>query len=80
MKFSAEEPARSISTAILAGFMSTPSNRTTSTGGSRRMKAAKVVDPAQAGDRGRVWFGATVTLVDEDERARIGRGRTSDFR
>jgi len=38
---------------------------------SRRMKAAKVVDPAQAGDRGRVWFGATVTLVDEDERERV---------
>ena len=38
---------------------------------SRRMKAAKVVDPAQAVDRGRVWFGATVALVDEDERERV---------
>ena len=29
---------------------------------SKRMKAAKVVDPAQAPDRTRVYFGATVTL------------------
>jgi transcription elongation factor GreB len=34
---------------------------------SKRMKAAKVVDPAQQGDRGRVWFGATVTIADEDD-------------
>lgn len=33
----------------------------------RRMKAARVVDPAEPGDRGRAYFGATVTLVDADE-------------
>jgi transcription elongation factor GreB len=33
----------------------------------RRMKAARVVDPADQPDRGRVWFGATVTLADEDD-------------
>ena len=37
---------------------------------SRRMKAAKVVNPAQVADRSRAWFGATVTAVDEDERER----------
>lgn len=34
---------------------------------SRRMKAAKVVDPARQADRDRVFFGATVTIVDEDD-------------
>ncbi|KQX20338.1 transcription elongation factor GreB [Sphingomonas sp. Root50] len=34
---------------------------------SRRMKAAKVVDPARQADRDRVFFGATVTVVDEDD-------------
>ena len=38
---------------------------------SRRMKAAKVVDPAQQQDRSRVWFGATVTIADEDDNERI---------
>lgn len=38
---------------------------------SRRMKAAQVVDPAQQPERGRVFFGATVTLVDEEERERV---------
>jgi transcription elongation factor GreB len=33
----------------------------------RRLKAAKVVDPAQAADRSRAWFGATVTIADEDD-------------
>jgi len=33
----------------------------------RRMKAAKVLDPAQAPDKTRAWFGATVTIVDEDD-------------
>jgi len=33
----------------------------------RRMKAARVVDPAQAADRTRAWFGATVTIADEDD-------------
>ena len=36
----------------------------------RRMKAAKVVDPAQQPDKARVWFGATVTIADEDEEER----------
>jgi transcription elongation factor GreB len=33
----------------------------------RRMKAAKVVDPSQQPDRSRVYFGATVTIADEDD-------------
>jgi transcription elongation factor GreB len=37
---------------------------------SRRMKAAKVVDPAQQADRSRVYFGATVTIVDKDDSER----------
>jgi len=37
----------------------------------KRMKAAKVVDPAQQPDRGRVWFGATVTIADEDDSERV---------
>ena len=38
---------------------------------SKRMKDARVVDPAQQPERGRVFFGATVTLVDDGERERI---------
>ncbi len=38
---------------------------------SKRMKAAKVVDPAKAQDRDRVWFGATVTIADEDDAERV---------
>lgn len=38
---------------------------------SRRMKAAKVVDPTRQADRSRVYFGATVTVVDEDDVERI---------
>ena len=38
---------------------------------SRRMKAAKVVDPAQQADRARAWFGATVTIADDDDAERI---------
>ncbi len=38
---------------------------------SRRMKAAKVIDPAVQADRSRVWFGATVTVVDEDDQVRV---------
>ncbi|SOB87897.1 transcription elongation factor GreB [Sphingomonas guangdongensis] len=34
---------------------------------SKRMKAAKVVDPAQQADRTRVWFGACVTVADKDD-------------
>jgi transcription elongation factor GreB len=37
---------------------------------SKRMKAAKVVDPAKQDDRSRAWFGATVTVVDEDDQER----------
>lgn len=36
----------------------------------RRMKIAKVVDPAQAPDKSRVWFGATVTIADEADNER----------
>ena len=37
----------------------------------RRMKAAKVTDPSSQPDRNRIWFGATVTLADEDDRERV---------
>ena len=37
----------------------------------RRMKAAKVTDPARQPDKSRVWFGATVTLADEDDKERV---------
>ncbi|MFA7594982.1 MAG: transcription elongation factor GreB [Novosphingobium sp.] len=33
----------------------------------RRMKAARVVDPARQTDRSRAWFGSTVTIADEDD-------------
>lgn len=33
----------------------------------RRMKALRVVDPARQEERGKVFFGATVTLADEDD-------------
>ena len=36
----------------------------------RRMKAVRVVDPAQQADRTRAWFGATVTIADEDDATR----------
>ncbi|WP_267386257.1 transcription elongation factor GreB [Sphingomonas sp. GC_Shp_3] len=36
----------------------------------RRMKAAKIVDPSAQADRSRVWFGATVTIADEDDNER----------
>ena len=38
---------------------------------SRRMKAAKVTDPALQPDKSRCWFGATVTLADEDDDERV---------
>ncbi|QWC55877.1 transcription elongation factor GreB [Erythrobacter sp. 3-20A1M] len=34
----------------------------------RRMKSARVIDPAQQTDTDRAFFGATVTLADEDDR------------
>lgn len=37
----------------------------------KRMKAAKVVDPAQQPDRSRAWFGATLTIADEDDNQRV---------
>ena len=36
----------------------------------RRMKAARVLDPAEQPDKSRVFFGATVTLADEDDTRR----------
>jgi transcription elongation factor GreB len=36
----------------------------------RRMKAAKVIDPAAQPDRTRAWFGATVTIADENDEER----------
>ena len=36
----------------------------------RRMKAARVLDPVEQPDKGRVFFGATVTLADEDDARR----------
>ncbi|MEP7222041.1 MAG: GreA/GreB family elongation factor [Novosphingobium sp.] len=36
----------------------------------RRMKALRVIDPAQQQDRARVWFGATVVIADEDDNQR----------
>jgi transcription elongation factor GreB len=38
---------------------------------SRRMKVAKIVDPANQSDRSRIWFGATVTIADQDDATRI---------
>jgi transcription elongation factor GreB len=37
---------------------------------SKKMKDAKVVDPRQQPDRSKVFFGATVTIADEDDRHR----------
>ena len=33
----------------------------------RRMKSARVITPADQPDKGRVFFGATVTMTDEDD-------------
>ena len=38
---------------------------------SKRMAAANILDPAMQADRSRVFFGATVTLVDEDDNERV---------
>ncbi|HEX8533450.1 MAG TPA: transcription elongation factor GreB [Allosphingosinicella sp.] len=38
---------------------------------SKRMAAANVLDPSKQPDRSRVYFGATVTLADEDDNERI---------
>ncbi len=37
----------------------------------RRMKTLRVVDPAQQPDRDRVFFGAQVTIADEDDHERV---------
>jgi transcription elongation factor GreB len=37
---------------------------------SRQMKAAKVIDPSNQEDRSRIFFGAIVTLADEDDNHR----------
>lgn len=37
---------------------------------SKKMKAAKVVDPADQPDRGKVYFGATVLIADEHDNER----------
>ena len=37
---------------------------------SRQMKVAKVIDPTKQEDRSRVFFGAIVTLADEDDNQR----------
>jgi transcription elongation factor GreB len=36
----------------------------------RRMKACRVIDPAQQTDQSRAWFGATVTIADEHDNQR----------
>ena len=36
----------------------------------RRMKSCRVIDPARQEDCSRVWFGATVTIADEDDNHR----------
>ena len=38
---------------------------------SRRMKALRVIDPAEQTDRSRVFFGATVSLADEDDLRKV---------
>lgn len=38
---------------------------------SRRMKSAKAINPALQPDKSRVWFGATVTIADEQDRERV---------
>lgn len=37
---------------------------------SKKMKFAKVVDPTKQEDRSRIFFGATVTIADEDDNHR----------
>lgn len=38
---------------------------------SKKMKSANVIDPARQPDRERIFFGATVTLADEDDNQRV---------
>lgn len=37
----------------------------------RRMKVSRVIDPARQQDRARVWFGAQVTIADDDDNQRV---------
>jgi len=37
----------------------------------RRMKAARVIDPAEQPDKSRAFFGARVTLADDDDEERV---------
>lgn len=37
---------------------------------SRRMKAARVIDPGAQPDKAHAWFGATVTIADEEDEHR----------
>lgn len=37
----------------------------------RRMKHARVIDPAEQPDKSRAFFGATVTLADEDDNEKV---------
>ncbi len=37
----------------------------------RRMKSARVIDPSEQPDKSRAFFGATVTLADEDDEERM---------
>jgi transcription elongation factor GreB len=36
----------------------------------RRMKASRIIDPASQTDRTRIWFGATVTIADDEDNQR----------
>src|SRR5688500_7422482 len=38
---------------------------------SKRMADAKVIDPGAQPERHRIWFGATVTLIDEEDVERV---------
>jgi transcription elongation factor GreB len=38
---------------------------------SKRIKAANVISPAEQPDKGRVWFGATITIADPNDRERV---------
>jgi len=37
----------------------------------RRMKALRVIDPTAQADKTRAWFGATVTIADEEDNERV---------
>lgn len=37
----------------------------------RRMAKLRVIDPSAQADKGRAWFGATVTIADEDDNERV---------